>query len=142
MAVRRQNLARLRFVAVEHTRAPRHAARAALPRRRGRGSSPRIASAVRPRDAARQSSAELSALAVGDRPAEGTDYASGAQTAWVQAGATKAPRRQKREPTRTGLARGGLTLALGRSSDSLIAGPKFFTGGEESRVELPADNCE
>ena len=123
MAVRRQNLgeASVRGSRTE-IREPRHAARAPLPRRRG--SSTRIESAVRPRDAARQSSAKHSALAVGDRPAEGTDYASGAQTAWVQAGATKAPRRQEREPARTGPARGGLTLALGRSSDSLrSAGP-------------------
>ena len=125
MAVRRQNLgeASVRGCRTE-TRSPRQVARAALPRRRGRGSSTRIASAVRPTDAARQSSAEHSALAVGCRPADWSAHASGAQTARVQAGATKAPRRQEREPARTGLARGRLTLALGGSSDSLrSAGP-------------------
>ena len=123
--VRRQNLgeASVRGARTQ-TRTPRQAARAALPRRRGRGKLPRIASAVRPRDADRQSSAKHSALAVGVRPADRSNYASGAQTAQVQAGATKAPRRQEREPARTGLARGRLTLALGRSSDSLrSAGP-------------------
>jgi len=64
--VRRQNLgeASVRGCRTE-TRSPRQAARAALPRRRGRGKLPRIASAVRPRNADRQSSAQHSALAVG-----------------------------------------------------------------------------
>ena len=34
------------------------------------------------------------------------------------------------------------TLELEPPEDPLIADPKLYTGGEESPVLLPADNCE
>ena len=127
MAVRRQNLGRLRFVALERTRAPRHAVRSAgFPT----GSAPpgKLPTHRVRRPAHRRRPPVLSeAFGIGGRVPIGgggpltlrAPRPRGFRPALVHG-----PRRQKREPSRTGLARGGLTLALGRSSDSLrSAGP-------------------